>query len=355
MLAPDLVAPEVELSKYVSELPNTFDDAIVRIAKRTIECIKTTGNMKIRIDFDTSVGDVTYTSIKNTIPMMKALANVLSREMGLSYKFSKAYANPIDFEPIQKGTVTATSDTTNTATESTDVKVPMQEESNEGTKLEEIRALQSFEESLPPTIGSDGATLGPDKTMRIFFPDMGEAALARRDWKMGSALSEVPSSIFTANIQNDVLSPSDAIAIILCPQSTEVDSVKRVVDMCESKSIPCIIINPSLVNMDQGYGVRARNLRKDLISKFTTVYKLKTMKYGAIVREWPSGYSVWNDDATNVDGYRILQTYAADPSRELIDDLYDAANPDVDTPKKNKNDSNIITEMVGFFKGLSRM
>jgi hypothetical protein len=92
--------------------------------------------------------------------------------------------------------------------------------------------------------------------MRIFFPDMGAAALARRDWKMGTNSSEVPLCVETANILNDPISKDDKIVILLCPQPSEVDSVTRVLELTKEANIPCIMINPLLVNMDQGYGVR---------------------------------------------------------------------------------------------------
>jgi len=50
-------------------------------------------------------------------------------------------------------------------------------------------------------------------------------------------------------------------------------------------------------------------MRDTLINTFVTAYKLKTMPMGAIVREWPNGYSVWLEDAGLADGYRILESY----------------------------------------------
>lgn len=49
------------------------------------------------------------------------------------------------------------------------------------------------------------------------------------------------------------------------------------------------------------------------------------MATGALVREWPLGFSVWNEDTTAPDGsgYRLLQTYKNDPTREMMNDLYD--------------------------------
>ena len=51
----------------------------------------------------------------------------------------------------------------------------------------------------------------------------------------------------------------------------------------------------------------ARNLRKDVLGTFLTSYKLKTMPTGALVREWPMGFSVWNEDESAPDGsgYRL--------------------------------------------------
>jgi hypothetical protein len=62
-----------------------------------------------------------------------------------------------------------------------------------------------------------------------------------------------------------------------------------------------------------------------VLGTFLTSYKLKTMATGAVVREWPMGYSVWNEDDTAPDGsgYRLLETYKNDPARELVNDLYD--------------------------------
>lgn len=66
-------------------------------------------------------------------------------------------------------------------------------------------------------------------------------------------------------------------------------------------------------------------MRKDVLGTFLTSYKLKTMATGALVREWPMGFSVWNEDASAPDGsgYRLLETYKNDPSRELMNELYD--------------------------------
>jgi Domain of unknown function (DUF1995) len=67
----------------------------------------------------------------------------------------------------------------------------------------------------------------------------------------------------------------------------------------------------------------ARGLRQELLTPFTIVYKLKTLSDGAIVREWPRGYSVWMDDATSPGGYKLLQSYINEPPNEAVNDLFD--------------------------------
>ena len=206
-------APEVPLSKDVSQLPDTFTDAINKAALRTMACISS-GQKRIRIDFDTSIGDQTYTSIKNTVPMAKDFSVILSQAMDLTMT--------LDVEEE----------------EAVDSSIPNPAEPNVTAK--------------PKAVAVDSTVA--ERSMRIFFPDMGQAALARRDWKMGTDVSEVPPCVYTANIKNDDILPTDKVAIILCPLASEADSVKRLMDSCTASNVPLIMINPDLINMDQGFG-----------------------------------------------------------------------------------------------------
>ena len=269
-----LSSPTPETSGEVSELPDSFDDAVKRAVRCTLQCISN-GMSRVRIDFDTTVGDQTYTSLKSSLPMTKRFTSELCSAMEL---------HPLNVHPGE---------------------------------TEENQSLRS---------------------LRIFFPDMGAAALARRDWKMGSNDTEIPPCVYTANIQNDPVLETDKAVIILCPLYSEADYISRITDICIERNLPCIMINPNLINGDQGLGVRkytpffwislkwclgARNLKSKVINTFATAYKLKTMKKGAVVREWPSGYSVWNEDANSPDGYSLLQSYRSDPSMELLEELYE--------------------------------
>ena len=283
----DVVSTESDIpqSKDLSQLPDSFEDAVLKASRCTVELIKL-GTKTCRIDFDTTVADMTYTSLKNTMPMCKAFVGALAADMQLQTNSSE----------------------------------------------------------------------GPGDTMRLFFPDMGAAALVRRDWKMGTELAEVPACVQTANIKNDPLLSTDRVAILLCPLYSESDYVKRVVEECAASSIPCIMINPELINMDQGFGVRARNMRKTLLAQFVTTYKLRTMKQGALVREWPRGFAVWNEDASQEEGYSLLRCYTREPTREMMDELFDVANPDLGVkPTEPGAPEKIFAEISGFFKGMQKL
>jgi hypothetical protein len=217
-----IIGEEIPISSDVTELPNTFQDAVGRSASRSMACIAS-GQMRVRIDFDTSIGDMTYTSLKNTLPMIKEFSAILSKEMGLSMSMPETAVAVTD-EATNTAATTSTTATVETAAAAT------------------------------PTAETE--TDEPERTMRIFFPDMGAAALARRDWKLGTEVSEVPPCVRTANMQNDPLEPTDKVAVLLCPQSSETDFVKRIMESCTEAKIPLIMINPNLVNMDQGFGVR---------------------------------------------------------------------------------------------------
>jgi hypothetical protein len=55
-------------------------------------------------------------------------------------------------------------------------------------------------------------------------------------------------------------------------------------------------------------------MRKTLLDNFVTAYKLKTLRTGALVREWPRAYSLYIEDNEVEGGYSIVQNYSTEPS-----------------------------------------
>lgn len=429
-----------------SELPDSFEDAVERAVTRSMVAVRN-GNNRIRIEFDTTVGDVTFTSLKNTLPMIKEMALFLAKELDLQDPPQVEAVSPFDMTPDEveatpmtpapTAAVAAPTPTkakaTSPAPSSSKPSKPVEEMTEDelmdladaeiaaadeivmtpvtdappqaqskvgGTNVvigvdpalgrrkeetlptqEQMKELEEEEKPVAPVGLLTQEQLKEIKSMsreelaqvqkrnrlgysdkgsiRLYFPDMGAAALARRDWKMGTQEAKVPGCMVTANIQNDPIQPTDKAAVLICPLHYETDFVQRVVSQCDEQGIPLFMVNPDLISMDQGFGVRARNLRKQLLSTFVTTYKLKTLAQGAVVREWPQGFSVWNEcpEAEDGTGYTLLDSFTRDPTREMLDDMFDEANPvDPNAPASEPSSAElIINEVSGFFKGLSRL
>ena len=49
-------------------------------------------------------------------------------------------------------------------------------------------------------------------------------------------------------------------------------------------------------------------LRERLIDPLQGTYYLRTLPWGALTRQWPAQYSVWQEDADADGGYRLIKT-----------------------------------------------
>ena len=323
----DVAAETHPRTEERSELPDSFEDAVGRAVEKSAKCIDN-GNMRIRIDFDTTVGDVTYTSLQNTMPMIKEMVQCLAKVFDLPDPPKRVPVSPFDMSPEE---VEATLTSPEAAT-SPPAPVPAPAASKPASapafvvtkpksdmSQEELEALADAEFALanevdlaPPPPGAQSkvsgtnivigmndpaVTPGPtgeptatgagscfegrgrsskagwprgsvvygevensgqcrekvgrgaegeqggqerEGSIRLYFPDMGAAALARRDWKMGTKDAEVPLCIATANIQNDPMQSTDKAALLICPLHYETDYVQRVAKQCDELGYHCL-------------------------------------------------------------------------------------------------------------------
>ncbi len=63
----------------------------------------------------------------------------------------------------------------------------------------------------------------------------------------------------------------------------------------------------------------ARNIRKTILDNFVTVYKLRTIPAGAVVRAWPLPFTVWKEDKDADGGYKVARTFESDPTADQIE------------------------------------
>ena len=98
--------------------------------------------------------------------MVKALTKILAVELKLSFPPPPQIEDVPDEDP-------------------TDINEASDDQPSSAVKVPNPKTLRAVDNNGPKV------NFVPKRTMKIFFPDMGAAALARRDWKMGTELAEV--------------------------------------------------------------------------------------------------------------------------------------------------------------------
>eukprot|EP00638_Chattonella_subsalsa_P001059 CAMPEP_0117760652 /NCGR_PEP_ID=MMETSP0947-20121206/16764_1 /TAXON_ID=44440 /ORGANISM="Chattonella subsalsa, Strain CCMP2191" /LENGTH=290 /DNA_ID=CAMNT_0005581397 /DNA_START=287 /DNA_END=1159 /DNA_ORIENTATION=+ len=262
-----------ESNNFATELPDSFEDSVKIMVVAAAQAEKDDVT-RMKIVFDTTGGDITYTTLKNTMPMMQQFVDLYTRYVILG----------------------------ETANE---------EQQNE--KVEENEETKDV----------------PTKTMRVYFPDAGSAALAERDWKLGTNETKVPDCVRLDCVTRDQTASTDQAFMILCPRASEAEDVEALVNKLtvQFPQRPIFLINPELVDMGvTGYGMAGRRIRERLTNTFNTIYYLKTLEWGALTRQYAKSYTIWQEDESAPGGYKLLDTLDSEPSMETMEEIYELAN-----------------------------
>ncbi|MEO1401140.1 MAG: DUF1995 family protein [Cyanobacteria bacterium J06635_1] len=176
---------------------------------------------------------------------------------------------------------------------------------------------------------------------KVYFPDAGAAALARRDW-------ENPDfSIRGINEIKGQPEPDDDAFLIVNPSSVEVNDVEKLCDSALDR--PVVLLNPQLEDVATiGIGYAARQLRERFLSQLESCYYLRPLDGAAILRVYPQSWQVWQE--ANDDTYTLLTELPQRPSSEAIERLlYGEENPEVAKPKRG-----VFAELQQFIRALTQ-
>jgi Domain of unknown function (DUF1995) len=127
--------------------------------------------------------------------------------------------------------------------------------------------------------------------LKVFFPDAGAAALARRDW------TDVPFKITDIGTGrkplDEKIDPEDEIFCLIAPTVVEVGEVEKLAQLMDDR--PIIILNPRLEDLGAvGIGYTARQLRDRFIKTIETCYYLRPIDdKTAVFRCYPGQWEVW--------------------------------------------------------------
>jgi hypothetical protein len=197
---------------------------------------------------------------------------------------------------------------------------------------------QQRESELLQIIASEGRqqSWNGKQTIRIYFPDEGSAALARRDWTSILPPCVVYDACGGVASRNRKEKRSDVISIFYCPRASESESVEKLLLEAEESTYGgggdddddeeeggggraqhkmTIMVNPLLVDMGvTGFGMAGRRLRERLIDGLIPAYYLRTLAWGALTRCYPNLFTVWMEDENEEGGYRMIQAMDRLPS-----------------------------------------
>ncbi|HEY9889601.1 MAG TPA: DUF1995 family protein [Candidatus Obscuribacterales bacterium] len=182
---------------------------------------------------------------------------------------------------------------------------------------------------------------------KVYFPDAGAAALARRDWQ------EPAFSIRGINELKGRLEPDDDVCLIIEPSSVEVEAVEALCQEAAGKAV--VMLNPKLEDIATiGIGYAGRQLRERFLSTLESCYYLQPLEGATLLRIYPGPWQVWGETAD--DGYELLGEFPTKPSGEAIANLFmDEATGDGDavaSPRPKKG--GLLAELGQFIRALTQ-
>jgi Domain of unknown function (DUF1995) len=313
-LPPLFVSSTASSSTQPTELPDSLVDAAERAAESCAAFVEAAGPMaRCRVDFDTSAGDETFPILKTSTEFMQNLVRFLS------------YRLVPGLQAMKQAEVQRVAEARVALQQILQRQQEAGEEINEEEKQYYINILESNGKD-PEQVGQSWQ--GP--IVRVYFPDEGNAALARRDWT--TAAADLPPCVQFSScggIQMQDIS-RDTLVFFFCPKASESDYVEDLLRKTESDAPNLqltVFVNPNLVDMGvTGFGMAGRMLRERLLDGLTGTYYLRTLAWGALTRSWPSAYSIWQEDENSEGGYKLIRTLGYLPSNPEVEDIYDAEN-----------------------------
>ncbi len=190
---------------------------------------------------------------------------------------------------------------------------------------------------------------------KVFFPDTGAAALARRDWgdipfkiaDLGSRRLSIESSI----------EPDDEWFLLVEPSAVEVAQVEK---LCQSAGDrPVVLLIPRLEDVATlGIGYAGRQLRERFLNTIESCYYIRPIEGASVFRCYPSPWQVWQDTETG-EPHLISET-PNKPVGDVLDRILAGETPSLEeaqpgsaspTPRKRPG---FLSQLQRFLKVLNQ-
>lgn len=184
---------------------------------------------------------------------------------------------------------------------------------------------------------------------KVFFPDAGSAALARRDW--GTVPFKIDDVGNPRSIIEDKIQPDDEAFLLVGPSAVEVAQVEKLSNLAGDR--PFILLNPQMEDIYiVGIGYAARQLRDRFLSTIESCYYLRPLEQSAVLRSYPSLWQVWLE--TNGE-YKLIAEESQRPAGESLDRILAQATVTDSTGNKTQpKQPGLLTNLQRFLNALSR-
>jgi hypothetical protein len=183
-------------------------------------------------------------------------------------------------------------------------------------------------------------------TLKVFFPDTGAAALARRDWaNVNFKISDLGSS---RNPIDQKIQEEDRIFILVEPSVIEIEQVEKLCDLAGDR--PVILLLPRLEDATNiGIGYAARQIRTRFLNLLESVYYIRPLNEAALHRAYPGPWEVWREKEND---YELIAELPQKPIGEELDNIL--LPPSTPDQPSNSKSPGIFTELKRFIRALNR-
>jgi len=188
--------------------------------------------------------------------------------------------------------------------------------------------------------------------VKVFFPDAGAAALARRDW--GQTPFKITDLGSSRTAVEDKIVPEDQLFLLVNPAAVEVAQVEKLYIAAGDR--PVILLNPRLEDVATiGIGYAGRQLRERFLNKIESCYYIRPLDSAALFRCYPQSWQVWLE--TN-DEYELISETAQKPVGDDLERILAKAlgttDPNSTAPAKPLKKKSFLAELQTFLKALTQ-
>ncbi|KAG8069641.1 hypothetical protein GUJ93_ZPchr0006g41686 [Zizania palustris] len=178
--------------------------------------------------------------------------------------------------------------------------------------------------------------------VKAIFPDAGAAALLKYQWT---------DAVFKCSSLSDrkPVDIEDEVVVMIIPDHQMVESVERIASQLSDDPIrPLVMWNPRLVSGDVGVGFNVRNLRRNFLSTFTTVYSMRPLPTGAIFRCYPGKWKVFYDDPKRPNRYLLARELVSRPDATDVEIIFGGGD------EQSEEAPSFMNNVMGVFSSVSR-